>query len=109
MRPPLLRDCRAAALFFSQEPDGFAFFDVRSRQHLGLPEVVDQLTRLPNGLILLTGPTGTGKTTTMNYMVDLINRERLAKIIMIEDPIEHVRENRTSIVVQQEVHAGAPS
>jgi twitching motility protein PilT len=82
---------------------------IRNRQDLGLPEVVDQLTRLPNGLILLTGPTGTGKTTTMNYMVDLINRERRAKIITIEDPIEYVHENRMSLVVQQEVHTDTPS
>ncbi len=82
---------------------------IRPRQDLGLPEIVDQLTRLPNGLILVTGSTGAGKTTTLNYMVDLINRERRAKIIMIEDPIEYVHENRTSIVVQQEVHTDTPS
>jgi twitching motility protein PilT len=82
---------------------------IRGRQDLGLPEVVDQLTRLPNGLVLVTGPTGTGKTTTMNYMVDLMNRERRAKIITIEDPIEYVHENRMSIVVQQEVHTDTPS
>jgi twitching motility protein PilT len=82
---------------------------VRARVDLGLPEVVDTLTRLPNGLILVTGPTGTGKTTTLNYMVDLINRERRTKIITIEDPIEYVHDNRMSIVVQQEVHTDTPS
>jgi twitching motility protein PilT len=82
---------------------------IRAREALGLPEVVDGLTRLPNGLILVTGPTGMGKTTTLNYMVDLINRERRVKIITIEDPIEYVHDNRMSIVVQQEVHTDTPS
>jgi twitching motility protein PilT len=82
---------------------------IRTREELGLPDVVDHLTRLPNGLILVTGPTGTGKTTTLNYMVDLLNRERRAKIVTIEDPIEYVHENRMSIVVQQEVHTDTPS
>jgi twitching motility protein PilT len=82
---------------------------IRSREALGLPEVIDQLTRLPNGLILVTGPTGMGKTTTLNYMIDLINRERRAKIVSIEDPIEYVHDNRMSIVVQQEVHTDTPS
>src|SRR5205814_8177336 len=50
-----------------------------------------------------TGPTGSGKTTTLNYMVDLINRERRCKIITIEDPVEFVHENKRAIVVQQEV------
>src|SRR4051794_27939325 len=48
---------------------------VRPREALRLPTIVDELTRRPNGLILITGPTGVGKTTTLNYMVDLINRE----------------------------------
>jgi twitching motility protein PilT len=82
---------------------------VRSREDLGLPPAIDELVRLPNGLILVTGPTGVGKTTTLNYMVDLINRERRAKIITIEDPIEFVHDNLNSIVVQQEVHTDTPS
>jgi twitching motility protein PilT len=82
---------------------------VRSRDALRLPAVVDELVRLPNGLTLVTGPTGMGKTTTLNYMVDLINRERRAKIVTIEDPIEFVHENQKSIVVQQEVYTDTPS
>ncbi|MBI3409522.1 MAG: PilT/PilU family type 4a pilus ATPase [Planctomycetes bacterium] len=82
---------------------------VRSREELGLPEVVDEFTRLPNGLILVTGPTGTGKTTTLNYMVDLINRDRRAKIVTIEDPVEFVHENQRSIIIQQEVHTDTHS
>ena len=76
---------------------------VRSRAELRLPPVLEELTRLPNGLILVTGPTGMGKTTTLNYMVDCINRTRRAKIVTIEDPIEFVHENQRSIIVQQEV------
>lgn len=76
---------------------------VRSRDELRLPPVLEELTRMPNGLVLITGPTGMGKTTTLNYMVDCINRSRRAKIVTIEDPIEFVHENQRSIVVQQEV------
>jgi twitching motility protein PilT len=76
---------------------------VASREELGLPEKIDDLARRPNGLVLVTGPTGAGKTTTLNYMVDLINSERRCKIVTIEDPIEFVHENKRAIVVQQEV------
>ena len=76
---------------------------VAARNELGLPERIDELARKPNGLILITGPTGAGKTTTLNYLVDLINSERRCKIVTIEDPIEFVHENKRAIVVQQEV------
>src|SRR5215510_11376477 len=76
---------------------------ISSREELGLPEKIDELARRPNGLVLVTGPTGAGKTTTLNYMVDLINSERRCKIVTIEDPIEFVHENKRAIVVQQEV------
>jgi len=76
---------------------------IASRQELGLPDKIDELARRPNGLVLITGPTGAGKTTTLNYMVDLINSERRCKIVTIEDPIEFVHENKRAIVVQQEV------
>jgi twitching motility protein PilT len=82
---------------------------VRSAKELSLPEVVRELPRLPNGLILVTGATGMGKTTTMNFMIDLINRERSCKIVTIEDPVEFVHENQRSIVVQQEVTTDTPS
>ena len=74
-----------------------------AREELGLPAKVDELARRRNGLILITGPTGAGKTTTLNYLVDLINRERRCKIVTIEDPIEYVHENNLAIIVQQEV------
>jgi twitching motility protein PilT len=76
---------------------------VATRSELGLPEKLDELARKPNGLLLITGPTGAGKTTTLNYLVDLINSERRCKIVTIEDPIEFVHENKRAIVVQQEV------
>jgi len=76
---------------------------IASRAELGLPEKIDDLARRPNGLVLVTGPTGAGKTTTLNYMVDLINSERRCKIVTIEDPIEFVHENKRAIVVQQEL------
>jgi twitching motility protein PilT len=76
---------------------------VAPREELGLPAKIDDLARKPNGLVLITGPTGAGKTTTLNYMVDLINSERRCKIVTIEDPIEFVHENKRAIVVQQEV------
>ena len=76
---------------------------IASREQLGLPERIDELARKPNGLVLITGPTGAGKTTTLNYLVDLINSERRCKIVTIEDPIEFVHENKRAIVVQQEV------
>jgi twitching motility protein PilT len=76
---------------------------ISTREELGLPDKIDELARKPNGLVLVTGPTGAGKTTTLNYMVDLINSERRCKIVTIEDPIEFVHANKRAIVVQQEV------
>lgn len=76
---------------------------VATREELGLPSALDELARKPNGLVLITGPTGAGKTTTLNYLVDLINSERRCKIVTIEDPIEFVHQNKRAIVVQQEV------
>ena len=76
---------------------------IATREELGLPEKIDDLARRPNGLVLVTGPTGAGKTTTLNYMVDMINSERRCKIVTIEDPIEFVHQNKRAIVGQQEV------
>lgn len=76
---------------------------IRTRDQLRLPAVVDDLARKMNGLVILTGPTGVGKTTTFHYMIDLINSERACKIITIEDPVEFVHSFKRSIVVQQEL------
>lgn len=76
---------------------------IRSREDLGLPAIVDDLVRRPNGLIILTGPTGVGKTTTLHYLIDRINTEKRCKIVTIEDPIEFTHPCKRSIVVQQEL------
>ena len=76
---------------------------IPAREELGLPVRIDEMARKRNGLFLITGPTGAGKTTTLNYLVDLINNERRCKIVTIEDPIEFVHANKRAIVVQQEV------
>ncbi|MBX9583165.1 MAG: PilT/PilU family type 4a pilus ATPase [Gemmataceae bacterium] len=104
--------CRVSIYFHGGCPE-FALrlceLRIREREELRIPAVVDDLTRLTTGLILVTGATGSGKTTTLNYMIDLINRERRAKIVTIEDPVEYVHENRRSLVVQQEVYIDTPS
>ena len=95
------------ALLPAQQPPGIEFsFLRRTDCHaggIGSAGNLDELARKPNGLVLITGPTGAGKTTTLNYLVDLINSERRCKIVTIEDPIEFVHGNKRAIVVQQEV------
>jgi twitching motility protein PilT len=76
---------------------------VRSSSELKLPESIDDLSRLTDGLVLITGPTGMGKTTTLNYIVNLINETRRTKIITIEDPVEFEHANNKSIIIQQEL------
>jgi len=70
---------------------------------LNIPEVVKDLARHKDGLVLIAGPTGSGKTTTIAAMIDLINRERKAVIITLERPIEYVHANIKSIVKQREI------
>ena len=82
---------------------------IRSLKELGMPPVVGDLTRRPNGLVLLTGATGTGKTTTLAAMVDLINQEQQHHIVVIEDPIEYLHHNKQSIIKQREVYADTKS
>ena len=76
---------------------------------LGLPDIVSEMARRPNGLILVTGPTGTGKTTTLAAMINLINQERASLIILIEDPIEYIHTNKKSIIKQREVFSDTHS
>lgn len=76
---------------------------IRSLAELGLPPVVGRLACKPNGLVILTGPTGTGKTTTLAAMVELINSQRRCLIMTIEDPIEYLFKNNLSIIKQREV------
>jgi twitching motility protein PilT len=72
---------------------------------LNIPELVRDWTLRTHGLILVTGPTGSGKTTTMATMIDLINRTRRCHIVTVEDPIEFIHENKLGIVDQREVYA----
>ena len=82
---------------------------IKTRQQLRLPVQVEDFTRLTSGLILLTGPTGSGKTTTMNFMIDVINSERRCKIIAIEDPVEYVHKQKKAVIVQQELYTDVKS
>src|SRR5207244_5937811 len=70
---------------------------------LGLPEIVERWGRVPRGLVIATGPTGAGKSTTLASMVDRINRERACHIITIEDPIEYVHQHGLATINQREV------
>lgn len=76
---------------------------IRTVRQLGLPGIVEELSRKHQGLILVTGPTGSGKSTTLAAMVDQINNERQCMIITIEDPIEYLHSNKRSIVKQREI------
>lgn len=77
---------------------------IPSMEELQLPPVIADLARRQNGLVLITGPTGTGKTTTLASMINLINSERTAVIMCIEDPIEYIFTNNKSVIKQREVH-----
>lgn len=72
-------------------------------EDLGLPEIVRELSRLPRGLVLVTGPTGSGKSTTLASMIGMINEERAVNIVTIENPIEFLHSHNKSIVRQREV------
>lgn len=80
-------------------------FEIKSFQQLNLPPIVSKLCDKPRGLILVTGPTGSGKSTTLAAMIDKINAERHDHIITIEDPIEFVHQHKSCLVNQREVHS----
>ena len=82
---------------------------IPSIESLGLPPIAIDLARKPNGLVLVTGPTGMGKTTTLAAIIDLINNEKECLIICIEDPIEFVHINKKSVVKQREVYTDTHS
>ena len=96
-----------ANAFFQRGSCGLAVraipFEIPSFQDLGLPPVTERLTQLPHGLILVTGPTGCGKSTTLASMLDHINHTRACHILTIEDPIEYVHRHHRSAVNQREV------
>jgi len=78
--------------------------EILTIEQLGLPSVLNKFTAYPRGLVLITGPTGSGKSTTLAAMVHKINLEQGKHIITIEDPIEYTHKSKKSIVVQREVH-----
>ena len=78
-------------------------FNVRTFQELGLPAVLAKLAERPRGLILVTGPTGSGKSTTLAAIIDKINKERKGHIITVEDPIEFIHRHQSCIVNQREI------
>jgi twitching motility protein PilT len=84
-------------------------YAIKSPEELGLPKSVLELCYLTKGLVLVTGPTGSGKSTTLATLIDHINQNRTDHIITIEDPIEFVHENRKCLVNQREVHAHTDS
>jgi twitching motility protein PilT len=79
--------------------------EIKGFQELGLPPVLATLAERPRGFVLVTGPTGSGKSTTLAAMLDKINRERSEHILTIEDPIEYIHQHRGCLVNQREVHS----
>ena len=82
---------------------------IRSFEELALPGVIAKLAERPRGLVLITGPTGSGKSTTLAAMIDKINTERHGHILTIEDPIEYLHQHKNCIVNQREVHGDTQS
>jgi twitching motility protein PilT len=84
-------------------------YKIRTFDELGLPKVVQDLGELPRGLVLVCGPTGSGKSTTLAALIDKINSERNQHIITVEDPIEYLHKHKNSLVNQREVHSDTMS
>ncbi len=100
-------------VFHQRDSVGAAFRvipqDIRGIDELGLPDVLHELARKPRGIVLVTGPTGSGKSTTLAAIVDEINRTRSEHILTIEDPIEFVHRHKRCIVNQREIGTDAPN
>jgi twitching motility protein PilT len=100
-------------VYFQRDSIGAAFrlipFIIRSIETLGLPGHVTNLARLPRGLVLVTGPTGSGKSTTLAALLDVVNSEREVHIMTIEDPIEYLHRHKKAIVNQRELGADTRS
>jgi twitching motility protein PilT len=94
-------------VYFQRDALGAAFrmipFEIKSVEQLGLPRQVENFARLPRGLVLVTGPTGSGKSTTLAALVDIVNSERDQHIMTVEDPIEFLHKHKRCIVNQREV------
>ena len=100
-------------VYFQRESLGAAFRqipeEIKSLEELGLPDSLHELTTRPRGLVLVTGPTGSGKSTTLAALIDEINRTRSDHILTIEDPVEFVHKHKKCIVNQREIGTDAPS
>jgi len=94
----------ATAAVYRQIP-----YEILGFKELGLPPVVEEICNKPRGLVLVTGPTGSGKSTTLAAMIDKINRETHQHIITIEDPVEFLHQHKSCIVNQRELHADTHS
>ncbi len=84
-------------------------YKVKTFEELGLPKVIAEFAKLPRGLVLVTGPTGSGKSTTLASVIDKINKERPVHIITVEDPIEYLHRHQMALINQREVFADTPS
>jgi twitching motility protein PilT len=84
-------------------------YEILGFRELGLPPVIEEISNKPRGLVLVTGPTGSGKSTTLAAMIDKINRDRHEHIITIEDPVEFLHSHKNCIVNQRELHADTHS
>jgi twitching motility protein PilT len=84
-------------------------FEIKTFAQLGLPGILNEISKKPRGLVLVTGPTGSGKSTTLATMVDRINSDREEHIMTIEDPIEFVHHHKRCLINQREVHADTKS
>ncbi len=84
-------------------------FEILTFEQLGLPRIIQDFAHRPNGLVLVCGPTGSGKSTTLAAIIDRINRERNCHIITIEDPIEYLHNHNRAIINQREIHADTAS
>ena len=94
-------------VYYQRDSIGAAFrlipYEIKTVESLGLPSVVSDLARYPRGFVVVTGPTGSGKSTSLAGMVDIVNRERSAHIMTVEDPIEFLHKHQQCIVNQREV------
>jgi twitching motility protein PilT len=94
-------------VYYQRDSIGAAFrlipYEIKTVESLGLPSVVADLARYPRGFVVVTGPTGSGKSTSLAGMVDIVNRERSAHIMTVEDPIEFLHKHQQCIVNQREV------
>jgi twitching motility protein PilT len=100
-------------VFFQREAPGAAFRvipeEIKTLEELGLPTTLHELAKQPRGLVLVTGPTGSGKSTTLASVIDEINRTRAEHILTIEDPVEFVHQHKRCIVNQREIGTDAVS